>query len=42
MIAARPLGCDAWLHTPEAVDVVLAALGELKDLMSWLARHVKV
>ncbi|WP_328556969.1 DUF2461 family protein [Streptomyces sp. NBC_00358] len=42
LIAARPLGCDAWLHTPEAVDVVLAALGELKDLMSWLARHVKV
>ncbi|WRZ94401.1 DUF2461 domain-containing protein [Streptomyces sp. NBC_01007] len=42
LIAARPLGCDAWLHTPEAVDVVLEAIGELRDMMSWLARHVKV
>ncbi|MEV8032364.1 DUF2461 family protein [Streptomyces sp. NPDC086182] len=42
LIAARPLGCEAWLHTPEAVDVVLEAIGELRDMMSWLARHVKV
>ncbi|MGX1676105.1 DUF2461 family protein [Streptomyces sp. NPDC055400] len=42
LIAARPLGCDAWLHTAEAVDVVCEAIGELKDMMSWLVRYVKV
>ncbi|MER5559003.1 DUF2461 family protein [Streptomyces sp. NPDC002506] len=41
-IAARPLGCAAWLHAPEALDVVLDAIDELKDMMSWLLRHVKV
>ncbi|MFE9534704.1 DUF2461 family protein [Streptomyces sp. NPDC006691] len=41
-IAARPLGCAAWLHTPEALDLVLDAIDELRDLMSWLVRYVKV
>jgi uncharacterized protein (DUF2461 family) len=42
LIAARSLGCDDWLHTPEAVDVVLDAIGDLEGMMSWLVRHVKV
>ncbi|MFJ2401391.1 DUF2461 family protein [Streptomyces xanthochromogenes] len=42
LVAARPLGCDAWLHTPQTLDVVLDAIGELGDMMSWLVRHVKV
>lgn len=40
LIAVRPLGCDGWLHTPEAVDVVVDAVGDLSDMMSWLVRHV--
>jgi len=42
LIAVRPLGCDGWLHTPAAVDVVLDAVGDLSEMMSWLVRHVKV
>ncbi|MDH6219147.1 DUF2461 family protein [Streptomyces pseudovenezuelae] len=42
LIAVRPLGCDGWLHTLEAVDVVLDAVGDLSEMMSWLVRHVKV
>ncbi|MEQ7124157.1 DUF2461 family protein [Actinopolymorpha sp. B11F2] len=40
--AGRPLGCDGWLHTPEAVDRVLAAFEDLRPLMSWLADHAVV
>jgi hypothetical protein len=39
LAAGRPLGCDAWLHTPDAVDRVLAAFEDLRPLMSWLADH---
>jgi hypothetical protein len=42
LIAARPLGCDAWLHTPEAFDRVLAAFEELRPMLSWFADHVPV
>ncbi len=41
LIAARPLGCEKWLHTPEAVDRVLSAAAELDALLMWLVRHVK-
>jgi uncharacterized protein DUF2461 len=34
------LGCEAWLHKPEAVDHVRAAFTELRPLTSWLAEHV--
>jgi hypothetical protein len=35
----QPLGCDDWLHTPEAVDRVLASFAELRPLTSWLLEH---
>lgn len=38
--ATKPLGCDDWLHTKEAVDHVLGGLAELRPLMRWLAAHV--
>ncbi|MGA6228200.1 DUF2461 family protein [Streptomyces umbrinus] len=41
LIAARPLGCEEWLHTPEALDRVLSAAADLDDLLTWLVRHVK-
>lgn len=41
LIAARPLGSEEWLHTPEAVERVLAAAGDLDALLTWLVRHVK-
>ncbi|MGW1774847.1 DUF2461 family protein [Streptomyces sp. NPDC002104] len=41
LIASRPLGCEAWLRTPEAVDRVLAAAADLDPLLVWLVRHVK-
>ncbi|MFD4874492.1 DUF2461 family protein [Streptomyces sp. NPDC058420] len=41
LIAARPLGCERWLHTSEAVDRVLAAAADLDVLLMWLVRHVK-
>ncbi|MGH3487864.1 MAG: DUF2461 family protein, partial [Actinopolymorphaceae bacterium] len=40
LIAKRPLGCEDWLHTPAAVDRVLAAFAELRPLTSWLATYV--
>jgi Conserved hypothetical protein (DUF2461) len=40
LITKRPLGCEDWLHTPEAVDRVLAAFAELRPLTSWLATYV--
>ncbi|MGZ2356832.1 DUF2461 domain-containing protein [Streptomyces sp. 372A] len=40
LIAARTLGCEEWLHTPEAVDRVLSAATDLDALLMWLARHV--
>ena len=39
LAAGRPLGCDGWLHTPEAVDRVLAAFEDLRPMMMWLAEH---
>ncbi|MFL9684609.1 MULTISPECIES: DUF2461 family protein [Streptomyces] len=41
LVAARALGCEEWLHTPEAVDRVLAATADLDALMTWLVHHVK-
>ncbi|MET7439401.1 hypothetical protein [Streptomyces sp. NPDC005568] len=41
LIAARSLGCEEWLHTPEAVDRVLSAAADLDALLLWLVRHVK-
>jgi len=40
--AGRALGCDDWLHTPEAVDRVLDALTELRPFVDWLGRHAGV
>ncbi|MEQ7128719.1 DUF2461 family protein [Actinopolymorpha sp. B11F2] len=40
LIAKRPLGGEDWLHTPDAVDRVLAAFAELRPLTSWFANHV--
>jgi hypothetical protein len=40
LVAARHLGCEGWLHTPEAFDRVLAALEELRPMLSWFADHV--
>ena len=40
LVAGRPLGCDGWLHTPEAVDRVLAAFEELRPMTSWLDDHL--
>jgi hypothetical protein len=42
LLAQRPLGCDDWLHTPQVVDRVLAAFGELRPMMSWFSTHVSV
>lgn len=40
LIAARFLGDEEWLYTPEAVDRVLSAAADLDPLLTWLARHV--
>ncbi|MFI8991940.1 DUF2461 family protein [Streptomyces antimycoticus] len=40
LIAAYPIGCDEWLHTPEAVGKVLAAADDLDAMLTWLVRHV--
>lgn len=40
LVAGRHLGCEGWLHTPEAYDRVLAAFEELRALTSWYADHV--
>ena len=40
LLTGRYLGCDEWLQTPEVVDRVLAAHGELKPLLGWLTDHV--
>ncbi|HVX43481.1 MAG TPA: DUF2461 family protein [Mycobacteriales bacterium] len=40
LIAERHLGCEEWLHTPEAGERVLAAFEELRPLTSWFADHV--
>ncbi len=40
LIAAQPLGCDDWLHTPEAVGKVLTATDDLDAMLTWLVRHV--
>ena len=42
LLAQRPLGCEEWLHTPEVVDRVLDAFGELRPMMSWFSTHVSV
>ncbi len=42
LLAQRPLGCDDWLHTPQVVDRVLAAFGDLRPMMSWFSTHVSV
>lgn len=40
VIASRPLGCDEWVHTPEAADRVLAAFAQLRPLARWLVKNV--
>jgi uncharacterized protein (DUF2461 family) len=40
--AGRPLGCDDWLHTPEAADRVLDVLTELRPFVDWLSAHAGV
>ncbi|MEU4291793.1 DUF2461 family protein [Kribbella sp. NPDC026596] len=40
VIAARPLGCEEWIHTPTAADRVLAAFSQLRPLASWLIKNV--
>ncbi|MFE1951167.1 DUF2461 family protein [Streptomyces sp. NPDC059524] len=41
LTAARPLGGEEWVHTPEAADRVLAVAADLDALLTWLVRHVK-
>ena len=38
--AARHLDGDDWIHTPEAVDRVVATTARLRPLLSWLTDHV--
>lgn len=40
LIAARPLGCEDWLHNPDGVDQVYQACQDLDPLLNWLADHV--
>ncbi|MEV6283973.1 DUF2461 family protein [Kribbella sp. NPDC051770] len=40
LIASRPLGCEPWLHTPEAADHVLTAFTQLRPLTHWLQKNV--
>lgn len=40
VIATRPLGCEDWLHTPAAVDRVLAAFAQLRPLTRWMVKNV--
>ncbi|GAB2603850.1 DUF2461 family protein [Kribbella endophytica] len=40
LLATRHLGCDDWLHTPDAADQVLAAFTQLRPLANWLVRNV--
>jgi len=40
LIAARPLGCEDWLHHPDGVDHVHQACKELDPLLAWLADQV--
>lgn len=39
LTAARPVGGEAWLHTPEVVDRVLAEFAALRPLTSWFAEN---
>ena len=38
--ADRHLDGDDWIHTPEAVDQVVATAARLRPLLSWFADHV--
>lgn len=40
LLAIDRLGCEAWLHTPEAVEQVLVAFGRLRPMLGWFADHV--
>lgn len=40
--AGRHLGCDDWLHTPEAADRVVDVLTELRPFVDWLGEHAGV
>jgi uncharacterized protein (DUF2461 family) len=42
VIASRPLGCDDWIHTPAAIDRVLAAFTQLRPLSRWLVKNVSL
>lgn len=38
----RHLGCDDWLHSPEAADRVLNVFTELRPFTDWLSEHAGV
>lgn len=40
VIATRLLGCEEWVHTPAAVDHVLAGFSQLRPLSRWLVENV--
>lgn len=40
LVAERALGDQDWLHTPEAVERVLAAFDSLRPLTTWIDDHV--
>lgn len=39
LIATRHLGCEDWLHTPQARDYVFEAVEELRPFMWWLRTY---
>ncbi|MBC9715738.1 DUF2461 family protein [Streptomyces sp. TRM66268-LWL] len=41
LIAARHLDYGPWLHTPQALDRVLAAITDLDPFLTWLVHHIK-
>ncbi|MEQ4208928.1 DUF2461 family protein [Actinopolymorpha sp. B17G11] len=40
LVAARELGCDEWLHTPEVLERVREVYDGMRPLTAWLATHV--
>jgi hypothetical protein len=40
LLATRPLGCDDWIHTPEAADRLIDVFTQLRPLTRWLAENV--
>jgi uncharacterized protein (DUF2461 family) len=40
LVAARPLGREAWIHTPEALERVRVEWRALTPLVEWFSAHV--